>query len=209
VNRRRHSRSHRRTAAAAVTVLAAVALSGCAAGTGTAHPGAAAVVGDQRIAVATLQSEVTAYRTALAAGGTGAAEPASVPAQTLQWLVLAQVVQQTVAEHGLTVTEGQVQQAEASDAAQAGGVQALQAAFVSQLALAPSSMELFYRMRAGEMALLAQAGVGPTSSQAGAELQQILAASADRLGVQVNPRYGVWNAGKLALGAPSEPWLKA
>ncbi len=207
MNRRRHSRSHRRTAAAAVTVLAAVALSGCAAG--TAHPGAAAVVGDQRIAVATLQSEVTAYRTALAAGGTGAAEPASVPAQTLQWLVLAQVVQQTVAEHGLTVTEGQVQQAEASDAAQAGGVQALQAAFVSQLALAPSSMELFYRMRAGEMALLAQAGVDPTSSQAGAELQQILTASADRLGVQVNPRYGVWNAGKLALGAPSEPWLKA
>ena len=207
MNRRRHSHSHRRTAAAAVTVLAAVALSGCAAG--AAHPGAAAVVGDQRIAVATLQSEVTAYRTALATGGSGAAEPASVPAQTLQWLVLAQVVQQTVAEHGLTVTEGEVQQAEASDAAQAGGVQALQSAFVSQLALAPSSMEMFYRMRAGEMELLTQAGVAPTSNQAGAELQQILTASADRLGVQVNPRYGVWNAGKLALGAPSEPWLKA
>lgn len=206
MNRRRHSRSHRRTAAAAVTVLAAVALSGCAAG--AAHPGAAAVVGDQRINVATLQSEVTAYRTALA-GSTGTAEPASVSAQTLQWLVLAQVVQQTVADHGLTVTEGQVQQAEASDAAQAGGVQALQAAFVSQLALAPSSMDMFYRMRAGEMELLAQAGVDPSSSQAGAKLQQILTASADRLGVQVNPRYGVWNAGKLALGAPSEPWLKA
>jgi len=206
VNRRRHSRSHRRTAAAAVTFLAAVALSGCAAG--AAHPGAAAVVGDQRINVATLQSEVTAYRAALA-GSTGAAEPASVPAQTLQWLVLAQVVQQTVADHGLTVTEGQVQQAEASDAAQAGGVQALQAAFVSQLALAPSSMDMFYRMRAGEIGLLTQAGVDPSSSQAGAELQQILTASADRLGVQVNPRYGVWNAGKLALGAPAEPWLKA
>lgn len=206
MNRRRHSRSHRRTAAAVVTVLAAVALSGCAAG--AAHPGAAAVVGDQRIAVATLQSDVTAYRTALA-GSAGASEPASVPAQTLQWLVLAQVVQQTVADHGLTVTEGQVQQAEASDAAQAGGAQALQSAFVSQLALAPSSMEMFYRMRAGEIALLAQAGVDPSSSQAGAKLQAILTSSADRLGVQVNPRYGVWNAGKLALGAPSEPWLKA
>ena len=199
--------NRRRTAVVALAaVCAATALSGCSAA--SEHPGAAAIVGNQRIAVSTLQADVTAYRTALAKDA-GAQESASVSGQTLQLLVLGQVVQQTLAEHGLSVSEGQVQQDETSDAAQAGGTAALDQDFVQQLSLAPSSMDTYYRMRAGELELLQQAGVDPTAADAGTKLQAILAASADRLGVQVNPRYGVWSDQKLALAAPSAPWLKA
>jgi len=201
VNRRR-----RRTAVLALAACGVAALSGCSAA--SEHPGAAAIVGNQRIAVATLQADVTAYRTALAQDA-NAQEGSSVPGQTLQLLVLAQVVQQTLAAQGLSVAEGQVQQDEASDAAQAGGAQALAQDFVQQLSLAPSSMDTYYRMRAGELELLQRAGVDPSATDAGAQLQKMLAAAADRLGVQVNPRYGVWNDQKLALGAPTEPWLKA
>ena len=197
--------NRRRTAVVALAAIAVAALSGCSAA--TEHPGAAAVVGDQRIAVATLQADVSAYRTAARAAGTQ--EGSSVPGQTLQLLVLAQVVQQTLAEHGLKVTEGQVQQDEAADEAQAGGAQALDQDFVQQLSLAPSSMDTYYRMRAGELELLQQAGVDPSAGDAGTRLQTILATSADKLGVQVNPRYGVWSDQKLALAAPSAPWLKA
>ncbi|MBC3843805.1 hypothetical protein GXW82_37115 [Streptacidiphilus sp. 4-A2] len=200
------NRRRRRTAVVALAACAVAALSGCSAA--SEHPGAAAIVGDQRIAVATLQSDVTAYQTALARDA-GAQQGSSVSGQTLQLLVLAQVVQQTLAAQGLTVSEGQVQQAEASDAAQAGGAQALAQDFVQQLALAPSSMDTYYRMRAGELALLQRAGIDPTAADAGPRLQQLLAAAADKLGVQVNPRYGVWSDQKLALAAPSAPWLKA
>ena len=199
--------NRRRTAVVALTAVCAVAaLSGCSAA--GEHPGAAAIVGNQRIAVATLQADVTAYRTALSKDA-GAQEAGSVSGQTLQLLVLAEVVQQTLAERGLSVSEGQVQQDAASDASQAGGAAALAQDFVQQLSLAPSSMDTYYRMRAGELELLQQAGVDPSASDAGSKLQTILAASADRLGVQVNPRYGVWSDQKLALAAPSAPWLKA
>jgi SurA N-terminal domain len=198
--------NRRRTAVIALAVCAVGALSGCSAA--SEHPGAAAIVGDQRIAVATLQADVSAYRAALSQDA-GAQEGSSVPGQTLQLLVLAQVVQQTLDERGLSVSEGQVQQDEAADATQAGGAAALAQDFVQQLSLAPSSMDTYYRMRAGELELLQQAGVDPTATDAGTQLQKILAASADRLGVQVNPRYGVWNDQKLALAAPSAPWLKA
>jgi hypothetical protein len=202
VNRRR-----RRTAVLTLAACAVTALAGCSAA--TEHPGAAAIVGSQRIAVATLQADVTAYQTALAQDAT-AQQGASVPGQTLQLLVLAQVVQQTLADEGLpAVTEGQVQQAEAADAAQAGGSQALAQDFVQQLSLAPSAMDTYYRMRAGELALLQHAGVEPSASDAGVQLQKIVSAAADRLGVTVNPRYGVWSDQKLTLAAPSEPWLKA
>jgi hypothetical protein len=199
--------NRRRTAVIALAACSAVAaLSGCSAQ--TAHPGAAAVVGDQRIAVSTLQADVAAYRTAVSQD-TSASEGASVSSQTLQLLVLAQLVQQTLAAEGGSVTEGQVQQAEASAAAQQGSAQALSQAFVEQLSLAPSDMDVFYRMQLGELDLLEKAGVNPSSSGASAALVKLLSAAAGRLNVQVNPRYGVWSDAKLTLGAPGAPWLKA
>ncbi|QMU72808.1 SurA N-terminal domain-containing protein [Streptacidiphilus sp. P02-A3a] len=200
------NRRRRRTAVAVLAACGVAALSGCSAA--SEHPGAAAVVGNQRIAVSTLQADVSAYRAALAQD-TNAQEGTAVSGQTLQLLVLAQVVQQTLAERGLSVTEGQVQQDEAADASQAGGAQALAQDFVQQLSLAPSSMDTYYRMRAGELELLQQAGVDPSATDAGAQLQKILTTAADQLKVTVNPRYGVWSDQKLTLGAPTEPWLKA
>ena len=198
--------NRRRTAVIALAASAVAVLSGCSAE--TAHPGAAAVVGDQRIAVSTLQADVAAYRTA-AAKVSGVQEGASVSSQTLQLLVEAQLVQQTLAAEGVTITEGQVQTAEAQGASQQGSAQGLSQAFVQQLSLAPSAMDTYFRLQLGYVALLEKAGVDPSSTAAGTDLQKILSTAAKKLGVQVNPRYGVWSDAKLSLAAPGAPWLKA
>ncbi|MEZ0091242.1 SurA N-terminal domain-containing protein [Streptacidiphilus sp. EB129] len=199
--------NRRRTAAAVLAVCAVGALSACS---GTAHPGAAAVVGDQRITESALQAHVSAYRAAAVADGQAAQEPAGVPAQTLSLLVASQIVDQTLSAHGLAVTEGEVQQAEAADVRQLGGAQALQQDFVSKLSLAPSDVDLYYRFKLGEVKLLQQAGVDLNGDQTAvqASLQKLLEQASSSVGVTVNPRYGSWNAATLAMVAADQPWLK-
>lgn len=196
----------RRRALGAAAGLAAVGvLTACGA---TAHPGAAAVVGDTRITTASLQSHVTAFRTALAQRSAGATEGYGLVRHTLQILVESQLVDQALAAKGLTVTRAEVQQAHAQAVAQTGSEAALEQAFLSQLGLAPSDMDTYFRMAVGEQKLLTANGVNPSSSQADSALQSILAAASKRFGVSVNPRYGNWDANTAALGAASQPWVK-
>ena len=196
--------NRRRTAVVALAISVVGALSACSA---TAHPGAAAVVGDQRITVSALQAHVAAYRTA-AAKDAGAQEAAGEAQKTLGLLVAAQLVDQALAAQGGTVTQGEVQQAEASYLQQAGSAQALRQAIVENLALAPSDLDTYARFEVGRMKLLQHAGVDPTSTSADAAFQKIIQKAGQDLGVTVNPRYGSWDAKTLSLGAPNQPWLK-
>jgi hypothetical protein len=198
--------NRRRTAAVALAVSAVAALSACSS---TAHPGAAALVGDQRITVSTLQAHVNAYRAA-AAKDANAQEQVGVPGQTLWLLVSDQVVDQALAEQGKSVTEGQVQQVEAGFLQQAGSVQALQQALVEKLFLAPSDLDAYAHLAVGQGMLLQQAGVDPSSSTAAAALAKIMQKASAELGVTVNPRYGSWDpTSAQGLAAAKQPWLKA
>jgi hypothetical protein len=198
--------NRRRTAAAVLALSAVAALSACSS---TAHPGAAAVVGDQRITVATLQAHVDAYRAA-AAKDAAAQEKPGVSGQTLWLLVSNQVVDQTLAEQGQTVTEGQVQQIEAGFVQQAGSAQAVQQTLVEKLYLAPSDLDAYARLAVGEGLLLQQAGVDPSSTTAASALTKILQKATTELGVTVNPRYGSWDpASNGSLAPAKQPWLKA
>ncbi|MFC1415149.1 hypothetical protein [Streptacidiphilus cavernicola] len=202
--------NRRRTAAVALAVSAVAALSACSS---TAHPGAAAVVGDQRITVSTLQSHLAAYRAA-AAQDTTAQEQPGVQGNLLALLVNAQIVDQALADQGKSVSEGQVQQVEAQYAQQTGSAQALQQAIVEQLYIAPSDFPIFARYQVGEDLLLQQAGVDPSSSQAGAAFLKILQKEGSSLGVTVNPRYGSWSTVSTSssawppLAAAKQPWLQ-
>ncbi|WP_042403496.1 hypothetical protein [Streptacidiphilus carbonis] len=197
--------NRRRTAAAVLALCAAGALTACS--SGPAHPGAAAVIGNDRITVATLQSHVSAFRAA-AAGDTAAQQQAGVSQKTLGLLVADQLVDQTLAKDGKSVTEGQVQQVEAAYLQQAGSAQALRQAVVDNLLLAPSDLELYAHLQAGQVLLLQQAGVDPSSSSADAALKQIISKASSEIGVTVNPRYGSWDARTLTLAAANQPWLR-
>lgn len=197
--------NRRRTAAAVLALCAAGALTACS--SGPAHPGAAAVVGNDRITVATLQSHVSAFQSA-AAGNSTALQKSGVSERTLALLVSDQLVDQALAREGRSVTEGQIQQVEAAYLQQAGSVQALQQAVVDNLQLAPADLELYAHLQAGQVLLVQAAGVDPSSSTADSALQQIISKASDEIGVTVNPRYGSWDAKALTLAAANQPWLK-
>lgn len=198
--------NRRRTAAAVLALCAAGALTACS--SGPAHPGAAAVVGNDRITVATLQSHVSAFQAA-AAGDSAAQQQSGVPQKTLALLVSEQLVDQALAKEGKSVTEGQIQQVEAAYLQQAGSAQALQQAVVDNLYLAPADLEIYAHLQAGQVLLLQAAGVDPSSSTADSALQQIISKASGEIGVTVNPRYGSWDAKALTLAAAKQPWLKA
>jgi hypothetical protein len=203
--------NRRRTAAVALAVSAVAALSACSS---TAHPGAAAVVGDQRITVSTLQAHVAAYRAA-AAGDATAQEQPGVQGNLLALLVNSNIVDQALADQGKSVSAAEVEQVEAQYAQQTGSAQALSQAIVEQLYIAPSDFALFARYQVGEQMLLQQAGVDPASDQAGAAFLKILQKEGKDLGVTVNPRYGSWSVPATStsawppLAAANQPWLKA
>lgn len=197
--------NRRRTAAAVLALCAAGALTACS--SGPAHPGAAAVVGNDRITVATLQSHVSAFQSA-AVGDSAAQQQAGVSQKTLALLVSEQLVDQALAKEGKSVTEGQVQQVEAAYLQQAGSAQALRQAVVDNLFLAPADLEIYAHLQAGQVLLLQAAGVDPSSSTADSALQQIVAKASGEIGVTVNPRYGSWDAKALTLAAANQPWLK-
>ncbi|MHA6762551.1 hypothetical protein [Streptacidiphilus sp. PAMC 29251] len=202
--------NRRRTAAVALAVSAVAALSACSS---TAHPGAAAVVGDQRITVSTLQAHVAAYQAA--AGATGAQQAPGASANLLSLLVNAKLVDQALAAQGKSVSTGEVQQTEEAYAQQLGSAQALQQAIITQLHIAPSDFATFARYQVGQQMLIQLSGVDPSSNQAPAAFQKILQKSATSLGVTVNPRYGSWSAKATAdspwppLTGSKQPWLKA
>lgn len=197
--------NRRRTAAVVLAVSAVTALSACSS---TAHPGAAAVVGDQRITVSTLQAHVNAYRAAVVKDGT-VQEQAGVPGHTLWLLVTAQVVDQALAQQGLSVPESAVQQQEAGYLQQFGSPQALQQAIVSKLSIAPADFEAYVRLEIGQGLLIKQSGVDPSSSGAAAALMKIMKQTSADIGVTVNPRYGSWDAtSQQGLAPARQPWLK-
>ena len=211
-----------RTRTALVALLAAVALPGLAAcssgsgtGSGTVHTGAAAVLGSQRISIATVEDQVSDFRAAAPAQGSGTGQTktygqdsAGVPTNVLGFLIQAQLVQTALDQKGLSVSATDVSAVEAPFLNQAGGQDRLTAQFVNQVGLPPQDLEPFFRWRAGVLTLLRQAGVSPTDPNATTELNTLLRPVATGLGIQVNPRYGAWNTTELMLGDSAQPWIK-
>jgi hypothetical protein len=73
--------------------------------------GAAAIVGDQRITVASLDSQVSNLQTALKPYGNSVLPAAQQPSAVLSWLIRFQVMDQVAASNGISVTPAQGQAA--------------------------------------------------------------------------------------------------
>jgi SurA N-terminal domain len=176
-----------------------------------AHPGAAAVVGGKRIEVSSLQAQVNDVRTAQQASP-GAADLISSSSQLdqskLNGMIFDKVLQKAANDHGVGVSSHEIQVARQQAAAQSGGEKALDTALLQQGQLAPGQIDGAVRRDLLMEKLSAAVGGDPSAPQQDPKLLAALVTASKQLHVDVNPRYGAWDNGKVSLGSAKIEWIK-
>ncbi|WP_020137855.1 SurA N-terminal domain-containing protein [Streptomyces sp. 351MFTsu5.1] len=176
-----------------------------------AHPGAAAVVGGQRITVAQLENRVTEVRDAQRAAVTDEAQYAQAIAKTgtltrdvLHGMVLDRVLHRAAEDAQVSVTRKEVQQLRAGLEEQAGGSKGLETAWLQQYGIAPERLDESLRLQLEAQKLAAKLGTD-TSDPA---FWGALTKASKELDVDLNPRYGTWDAQKSARADAKTPWVR-
>ncbi|MGW3336750.1 SurA N-terminal domain-containing protein [Streptomyces sp. NPDC001009] len=200
----------RRTALALTAAIAAAAplLTACG---NDAHPGAAAVVGGQRITVSQLESRVNEVRAAQRAEVSDQAQyqqvlasTGSLTRDTLHNMVLDQVLHRAARDQGVTVTRKEVQRMRSDLEKQAGGDKQLRAAWLQKYGIAPERLDdnLGLQIEAQKLA----AKLGTDTSQP--PFWDALSKASKALHIDVNPRYGAWDVVKSSRVDARTPWLR-
>ncbi|MFF3845576.1 SurA N-terminal domain-containing protein [Streptomyces sp. NPDC002328] len=204
-----HSR-RRRTALllSAAIVAAGPLLTACG---NEAHPGAAAVVGGQRITVSQLENRVDEVRAAQRAAVADDAQYAQVVAQTgslardtLHGMVLDRVLHRAAENAGVTVSRKEVQAMRAGLEQQAGGAKGLETTWLQQYGIPPQRLDENLRLQLEAQKLAAHLGAD-TSQPA---FWNALSKASQELGVDLNPRYGDWDARKVSRVDAKTPWVR-
>ncbi|MFE2423103.1 SurA N-terminal domain-containing protein [Streptomyces hokutonensis] len=200
----------RRTALVLTAVIAAAAPALTACGS-EAHPGAAAVVGGQRITVAQLQSRVNEVRVAQRAAVQDQAQytraiatTGGLTRETLYGMVFDQVVHRAAQDADVTVTRKDIQDMRAALAQQAGGSKALEATWLAQYGVPPQRLDENLRLQVEGRKLAAKLGTD-TSQPA---FWKALSAASKELHVDLNPRYGTWDVEKSSRVDAKTPWVR-
>jgi regulator of replication initiation timing len=200
----------RRTALVLTAAIAAAApvLTACG---NDAHPGAAAVVGGQRITVSQLENRVEEVRDAQRAAVSDEAQYAqaiaktgSLTRDTLHGMVLDRVLHRAAQNAGVTVSRKEVQEMRAGLEQQAGGAEALRTAWLQQYAVAPERLDENLRLQLEAQKLAAKLGTD-TSQPA---FWQALSKASEELDVDLNPRYGTWDTEKVGRVDTKTPWVR-
>ncbi|WP_416972465.1 SurA N-terminal domain-containing protein [Streptomyces sp. 4F14] len=200
----------RRTALLLTATIAAAAplLTACGS---DAHPGAAAVVGGQRITVSQLENRVNEVRDAQRSAVKDDAQYAQAIAQTgtltrdtLHGMVLDKVLQKAAENAGVTVSRREVQEMRAGLEQQAGGAEGLETAWLQQYGVPPQRLDenLHLQLEAQKLA----AKLGTETSQPA--FWKALSEASQELGVDLNPRYGGWDAQKVSRVDAGTPWVR-
>jgi hypothetical protein len=193
---------HRRTALSVSTalLLAAPLLSACS---GEARPGTAAVVGGERITTSALQSQVKDVRAAQNRAGQSAAELiASTPnleRQKLDAMLQSRIIDKMARTAGLTATEKDIEDERAAYVTENGGREQFEALLLQKGAMAPGQVERFLRDRVLLTKLSEKYGNG--------KLEEPARAAVTALHIEINPRYGSWDAQQIKLGVGDTPWV--
>ncbi|MER6122730.1 SurA N-terminal domain-containing protein [Streptomyces sp. NPDC001795] len=205
---------HRRRTAIALSAALAAAplLTACG---GTAHAGAAAVVGGERITVAQLESRVNEVRTAQRAAAPDDAQyqqtiarTSSLTRDTLHSLVLDRVLDRAAEDAGVTVTRRDVEEMRMGLEQQAGGSKALQSAWLQQYGVAPQRLDDNLRAEAEAQKLAAALGVDMNTTDGKATFWKAMSQASKELRVDLNPRYGAWDVQKSSRVDAKTPWVK-
>ncbi|MEU9385551.1 SurA N-terminal domain-containing protein [Streptomyces sp. NPDC048279] len=176
-----------------------------------AHPGAAAVVGGQRITVTQLETRVNEVRQAQRAAVPDEqqyqqvlAATSSLTRDTLHNMVLDQVLHRAAQDAGIGVTRKEIQQMRTGLAQQAGGTKALQNAWLQKYGIAPRRLDdnLRLQLEAQKLAKL----LGTDTSQPA--FWKALSKASQELHVDLNPRYGAWDIQKSSRVDTKTPWVR-
>ncbi len=202
---------HRRRRTAlllSAAIVAAPLLTACG---NDAHPGAAAVVGGQRITVSQLETRVSEVRAAQRAAvpddaqyEQAIAKTGTLTRDTLHNMVLERVLQRAAEDAGVTVSRKEIQQMRSGLEQQTGGAEALEAAWLQQYGIAPERLDENLRLQLEAQKLATQLGTN-TGDPA---FWNALAKASKKLNVDLNPRYGAWDVNKSSRVDTKTPWLR-
>ncbi|MHA5049529.1 SurA N-terminal domain-containing protein [Streptomyces sp. SD15] len=207
---------HRRRRTALVLSAAIVAAGPLLTACGNqAHPGAAAVVGGQRITVAQLESRVNEVRSAQLAATTdqaqyeqAVAKTAGLTRDTLHTMVLERVLERAAKDAGVTVTRNDTQQMRAALEQQAGSAKALEAAWLQQYGVAPGRLDENLHTEIEAQKLAAVLGADMNTTEGKATFWKAMSEASKKLNVDLNPRYGAWDVQKSSRVDVKTPWLR-
>ncbi|MFI9203400.1 SurA N-terminal domain-containing protein [Streptomyces sp. NPDC053048] len=192
----------RRTAfsvTAAGLLAAAPLLTGCGS---TPHPGAAAVVGKDRITVSQLQRQVEDVREAQRSSPQGPqllAGSARLSQDTLIRLVQYRIVERAGRDNGVDVTRRELQERRQQVERMLGGAEAVDGRFLAA-GIAPGQVDRELSVGLVRSKLERKLGQARTN--------EVLRKTSDALHVDVNPRYGTWDAERGTAQPVPEPWLR-
>jgi hypothetical protein len=199
----------------AVAVGAGLLVAGCS----PVKMGAAAVVGSQRITIATLATEVTNLnQVAKKYPGTVQLTPAQETQQTLTWLVRFQINEEIARQAGITITPAQAQKslaqiyAAAKANAQAQGISNVTLDLILVANGIPPNLATEvgrYQAIDDQFILRANGGQQPTSTSSQtattAKLRQAQCVAAKTLAIRVNPQFGQLDYTQVQIVSAANP----
>ncbi|MFE3147552.1 SurA N-terminal domain-containing protein [Streptomyces sp. NPDC059218] len=175
-----------------------------------AHPGAAAVVGGDRIEVSTLQGQVAAVREAQRDSKDAAQlidKSGQLSRAKLHGLIFDRVLDRAAKDAGVSVSRSEIQQMRRAAAAQSGGEERLRTAMLQQSWVAPDQIDAVLREQV-QLTKLAQALGADLQQPAGQQaVGEALGKASKALRVDVNPRYGSWDNKQTQLADYKAPWI--
>ncbi|MFJ8753565.1 SurA N-terminal domain-containing protein [Streptomyces sp. NPDC102441] len=202
-----HRRRRTALALSAATLVAAPLLTACGS---EAHPGAAAVVGGDRIDVATVQAQAADVRTAQQDSERSeelVAKSGQLNRVKLSGLIFGQVLDRAAEDAGVSVSRKEIQQIRSAAAQQSGGDQGVRTLMLEQRWVAPGQIEASLRQEV-QLQKLAQALGADLQDPTGVQqVGQSLTAASKALRIDVNPRYGSWDDQKVQLSTYKAPWI--
>ncbi|MFF5650496.1 SurA N-terminal domain-containing protein [Streptomyces collinus] len=203
---------HRRRRTALVLTAAIAAASPLLTACGNeAHPGAAAVVGGQRITVSQLDERVGEVRAAQRAAVQDEAQyqqaiarTGTLTRDTLQTMVLDRVLHRAAEDAGVTVSRKEIQAMRSGLEQQAGGAKALERTWLQQYGIPPQRLDENLRLQLEAQKLAEKLGTDTGRP----EFWKALSDASKDLNIDLNPRYGTWDVQKSSRADAKTPWVR-
>ena len=178
---------------AAALAATALLLGAC----GSGAPGAAAVVGPERISERELADAVGEV---LRAGGRPEnTANADLTRTILDRMVKVALVDQAATRAGVVVTQGEIDRVTADYEQQAGGPEQFTGLLLGQ-GIAPSQADTAVKLNIQAQKLAEAVSPGADPQSAGIELVNALGQYSLMVGTEISPRYGTWDVSTLTVG---------
>ncbi len=202
-----HRRRRTALTVLAATLVAAPLLSACG---NQAHPGAAAVVGGERIEVSAVQERAAEVRAAQESSPQAAQlvnRSGQLNRAKLHGLIFGRILDRAAEDAGVTVSRKEIQEMRRAGLAQQGGEEQFEAMMLQQRWVAPDQIDADMRQEV-QLPKLARALGADLGTPAGQEVVgEALTKASKALDIDVNPRFGTWDDQKMQLGNYSAPWI--